>query len=224
MMLMGVYVAVYDWLQQRGRLGEQVEFIFDRQLNKEQTIREMFIEIGNAPEPFTKPFGVPAAPIFKDDKDTPALQAADMLAWHIRRKYADDEAGRPRTLSAANSFLGKPDRRCLHIWDRDRLSKALEYMTNFSNENHMVTPHQGLWFRKNADVLIPNANDKVLVEEDKSESHDPIPLLVIPAREMKRYRLVSKCPNDHTVHLHKSSNRLLPFGVLNRVFPQLRSM
>jgi Protein of unknown function (DUF3800) len=150
---------VFKWLERNNRIGEDVEFIFDRQLNKEEIVRNMFAAFDTIPDKWTKPFGTPAAPQFKDDSDTPALQAADLLAWHIRRGYADNLAGGPQTLSAAMPFLMDPERLCLEEWGDERLRAAALYMTKFSNENLMMTPHQAIWFCENADRLITKAND-----------------------------------------------------------------
>jgi hypothetical protein len=46
-------------------------------------------------------------PIFRDDKLVLPLQAADMLAWHIRRRYADDPTAYavPKQLDAVGMHM-----------------------------------------------------------------------------------------------------------------------
>ncbi len=63
---------------------ERVQFIFDTTGCKEQTEILRGWHLGGPPPPRVRPLmGDP--PSFRDDKVTPALQAADLYAWHLRK-------------------------------------------------------------------------------------------------------------------------------------------
>ncbi len=54
-------------------------------------------------------------PIFRDDKDIVALQAADMLAWHVHRQYRFPEEDRPIFTQITNG----------HLWESEVSQAAL---------------------------------------------------------------------------------------------------
>jgi hypothetical protein len=73
-------------------IAEPIDFIFDEQPRQSDYVMlayHMFLE--NAPDKYKPLIGSP--PRHKDDKQCPPLQAADMYAWHIRRKQEEFETG-----------------------------------------------------------------------------------------------------------------------------------
>ena len=206
LMMMGTYILAFHWLETQGKKGEKVNFIFDRQLEKETVVREMFAEFAKMPGNDLEPIGLPPTPNFDDDKSTPALQAADLLAWHIRRRFADRESPANETVSAANEFIGKPGRLLLDVWDAARLTSVIGKLTDYSHEKGNFTPYQAIWTAKNFSRFVTMANNAHL-QEAKSESSDgPIDLMTILAPQMKRFHLVHRCPNNDNPHLHRRAS------------------
>lgn len=203
LMMMGTYTLAFHWLEREGRKGERVNFIFDRQLEKEAVVREMFAEFAKMPANDLEPIGLPPTPNFEDDKATPALQAADLLAWHIRRRFADRDNGGGETVSAANEFIGKPDRLLMDVWDAARLTSVVGKLTDYSYEKGNFTPYQALWTVKNFTRFVTFANNIHLEEAKAEDSSEPIDLMTILAPQMKRFLLVHTCPNDDNPHLHR---------------------
>jgi hypothetical protein len=70
-------------------IAEPIDFIFDKQpkeSNKVQSLYGDFIQL--VPDEYRALIG--AQPRYENDKHFVALQAADMLAWHIRREQSND--------------------------------------------------------------------------------------------------------------------------------------
>jgi hypothetical protein len=63
-----------------------VDFIFDSQEGLEQEMT-MTYDMARRFQPPEVQRLLAVSPIFRDDKDALPLQAADMLAWHVRRQY-----------------------------------------------------------------------------------------------------------------------------------------
>ena len=62
-----------------------VDFIFDKQSNIEHAIGPSFDAAKELQPPHLQKL-LGQTPVFRDDKDVKPLQAADMLAWHLRRR------------------------------------------------------------------------------------------------------------------------------------------
>src|SRR5207245_632978 len=80
-----------------------IEFIFDEQEGVDDDINLFFSHMKkNIPRKARKL--IDGVPVFKNDKDKRflPLQAADMLAWHLRREHED--CVQPNTLPMANSL------------------------------------------------------------------------------------------------------------------------
>lgn len=203
--MMGIYVLAFKWLAEIGRTGERINFIFDRQLEKEAIIRELFAEFANMPGSEAEPIGLPPTPNFEDDKTTPALQAADLSAWHVRRAFADRES-KNSTLTAATDFIGKPERLRLEVWNADRLRTVLTKLGEHSNSKGKLTPYQALWTAKYFDFYASHTNNDILEEASKEDSDEPIDLVTILSPQTKRFLLVHSCPNSHNPHLHRRAS------------------
>ncbi|WP_172264467.1 DUF3800 domain-containing protein [Caulobacter sp. RHG1] len=67
-----------------GGVKDPIAFVFDEQgvLGQDATMVYDWVKAGR-PEPWSRLLGPP--PTFGDDRSLPQLQAADMLAWHVRR-------------------------------------------------------------------------------------------------------------------------------------------
>jgi hypothetical protein len=83
---------VIRYLKDEEIINEPVDFIFDEQLYKSDVVQSAYsIFLRDAPDQYRALIG--ARPRHKNDKRCLPLQAADMLAWHIRREQADQETG-----------------------------------------------------------------------------------------------------------------------------------
>ncbi len=73
------------WREQiHGREPEPVEFVFDNQGPEELKALSWYAGLVEAvPEPYKTIMA--NTPVFRNDRDILPLQAADMLAWHVRR-------------------------------------------------------------------------------------------------------------------------------------------
>jgi len=73
---------------------KKVDFVFDEQAEVGLRLRHWYGPLkANMQEPYKQMMG--NTPDFRDDEDVVALQAADMLAWHVRHKLECPEDARP---------------------------------------------------------------------------------------------------------------------------------
>lgn len=71
---------------------EKVEFIFDHGVVDRRSLEPAYAQLLRAlGEDATL---IEREPLFRDDKTFPPLQAADLLAWHVRRDYNERSKGR----------------------------------------------------------------------------------------------------------------------------------
>lgn len=104
----------------------QIELIFDRQDNESNAwlMAEFDKFMSVAPPELAGVFTVPK---WQDDKKVLPLQAADMLAWHLRRYYFDEYGGRNPVSERTNPYLAnildlKHD--VIEFWTEEKLSAA----------------------------------------------------------------------------------------------------
>jgi Protein of unknown function (DUF3800) len=90
-----------------------IDFIFDEQLGVSDDI-DFFFEYMRAHLPKGARNLINGRPIFRDDQLFLPLQAADMLAWHIRREHEIGDLG---TLPMANTLRNSDGHLCCHIED-----------------------------------------------------------------------------------------------------------
>ncbi len=194
-------LATHYWMKERG-LHEPVEFIFDRQLKKEAFITAKFAKLQEEMPDELRPM-IRGTPLFKDDLDNPPLQAADLLAWHVRRAYVDLKAGGTITLTAALPFIFQKDRRRFHFKNEESLRKRLDRLREHTKETGRVLPHPMLAWKKNWDEFITRCNTKFIAHAKEEDSEEPIHLFSIDDKRMRRFELVHSCPTVHTPHLHR---------------------
>jgi hypothetical protein len=81
-------IAAWHELMSRGQ-SERFEIIFDENLVFAPRVKALYIPLLRvAPEEIRKI--LPVDPLFRDDKEFVPLQAADMLAWLLRRTAASE--------------------------------------------------------------------------------------------------------------------------------------
>ncbi|MBZ5666822.1 MAG: DUF3800 domain-containing protein [Acidobacteriia bacterium] len=83
-----------------------VDFIFDEQGFSGLRAVQWFAELTKKlPPPYDSMIG--ATPIFRKDEEYVGLQAADMLAWHVRRNLERPDEKRPIFELITNGFTGE---------------------------------------------------------------------------------------------------------------------
>jgi hypothetical protein len=102
-----------------GREFELVEFVFDNQGSDELKSSEWYTGLVDAvPEPFKTIMA--NKPVFRSDRDLLPLQAADMLAWHVRRDVERPKEGREAlgliTVGAQGQWKGHLNAPVLRHW------------------------------------------------------------------------------------------------------------
>jgi hypothetical protein len=95
-MCFAVVAGIGRYAAQEG-INTPIEFIFDEQQGVDADIRLFFTELKKA-LPIEAQNLIDGAPIFQSDRDSRyiPLQAADLLAWHMRREH---ETGTARSLT-----------------------------------------------------------------------------------------------------------------------------
>jgi hypothetical protein len=115
--------AVYEWQMDAKAKNpkweyNKVDFVFDEQAEVSLRLRHWYGPLrANMREPYRQMMGNP--PDFRNDEDVVALQAADMLAWHVRRKLEFPEDDRPTFKQIAEHY-------CEVEIDADALSDFVE--------------------------------------------------------------------------------------------------
>lgn len=97
------------------RVKVPIEFIFDEQEGVDTDLIILFHEmVKKLPRSARKL--ISGVPVFRNDKDTPPLQAADMLAWHLRREH-DERVVQPNALPMADLLRNANGHLMSHIDD-----------------------------------------------------------------------------------------------------------
>ncbi|WP_213739653.1 DUF3800 domain-containing protein [Bradyrhizobium sp. dw_411] len=127
----GVMTRLFQ-ITEKLNLGDKIEFIFDTQDNESKAILmseyDRFISL--APDNIAALSG--GYPSFKKDEESLPLQAADMLAWHIRKHYSDQDSGKDPTKEPSNIYLAnlfKPEHDVFDLWDKDRLTQVRDALS-----------------------------------------------------------------------------------------------
>ncbi len=102
-MLFHLVIATAYKLRNELGLADSASFVYDRQLEHEAELRESFAVLKQKMLPELAGF-LASDPRHADDRDELPLQAADMVAWHVRRSWKDG-AGALRAASAAGPTL-----------------------------------------------------------------------------------------------------------------------
>lgn len=123
---LGYYEVIGVWLRYHycyGPKHQKVDFVFDDQQKEGDIAVSAWRVAADALPEHSKPL-IGGKPIQRDEKTFVPLQAADLLAWHVRRDYAERFAGREfddpvwgalQTLPCANGEM-----------TRERLMKIVE--------------------------------------------------------------------------------------------------
>lgn len=182
-----------------------VDVIFDRQLDREKNILEAYAILGKNPD-YPGKRRYPNSPAFADDKTTLPLQAADMLAWHVRRSYRDG-IEKLRKLSAAGPIIADEILSVHELWVEDDLREMYDFAQGVARDLNTMYPYQAQAMSEEFDKLATLANIGVM---EQAIPFNPVELISFPANGMGRYRFVRSCAACHNPHLHKRlGNRCL---------------
>ncbi|MCC2609031.1 DUF3800 domain-containing protein [Neorhizobium petrolearium] len=122
-------------------LSPETEFIFDTQTGAMSRIKEAWEYFANHVPRMLDFIGKP--PSFQDDEKVLPLQAADMVAWWVRRQIADDIAGFPRL---PFPWDGEDQIPCVRArYDAASLQNAFDEMQGRQGLNTKMLFHLGLW-------------------------------------------------------------------------------
>lgn len=128
----GVMTALIH-LTKHLKLADRIDFIFDTQENESKIIlRQEYERFLSAAPPELRGLAGDF-PKFEKDENALPLQAADMVAWHARRYYLDQFAGKDPTKEPSNVFfanLFEPEHDVFDAWTEDKLHEAANVLKN----------------------------------------------------------------------------------------------
>ncbi|MDJ0642541.1 MAG: DUF3800 domain-containing protein [Erythrobacter sp.] len=178
--------------------ADEVDVIFDRQLDREQIITRSYALLEKQPNyPGRKRF--PTSPVFADDKRALPLQAADMLAWHIRRSYRDG-IDRLRGLSTAGQVIADEILAVNELWVENDLREMFDMAQGVARGLNTMFPYQAEALSKEFDRLATLANIELM---ESAVPFNPVELISFPANGMGRFRFVRNCEHSDNPHLHR---------------------
>lgn len=121
----GVMARLFQ-ITQSLKLDDKIDFIFDTQESESKALLrseyDRFISL--APDNIASLSG--GYPSFQNDEEALPLQAADMLAWHIRKYYVAYQSGKDPTQDPSNVYLAnlfRPKHDVFDTWDENRLEQ-----------------------------------------------------------------------------------------------------
>jgi hypothetical protein len=187
---------VFQWATYNG-INEKIDLIFDEQREESDFLQSIFSKIMSFAPPEMKD-RIGGRPIHVDDEEHPPLQAADILAWCIRRVVFCRERGE-QTEDYVRTLLDKVKITHLH-WTEEMLSGSLETFRDANLKNNMWFEHENNIVLANEDIIVSEFNQSIL---EGAEAGQTISLASIPAKGMRRFLLVYNCPQSDSPHLHR---------------------
>lgn len=191
-------VGGYKLCRRLGLDGE-ADFVFDRQLEHEQQLRDSLPALRRDMEPQIAKF-LGANPRHADDKEEVALQAADMVAWHVRRSWREGTAALIDASTAGPSIASLPGRH--DLIDMNWLRMLAEVARKTARQLNTVLPYEaerlGQAFDKGATLV----NVHMMRE---ARPFQPVELISFPATGTHKFLLVCSCALLGRPHLHRRS-------------------
>lgn len=187
---------VYRWEIHNG-LDEKVNFIFDEQLKQSDIVQASWnAYYDQSPPEFKNLFG--DRPTHRKDTDTYPLQAADMLAWHIRRVYYEHALGKRFSSPTMRALRSIP-----HVGRTQTKERLREFIVGIHTLNirmGKVTQHQYRDMIANLPSSISRINLDIIGKTPPNASGLLVPF---PAIGTKRFLLVDSCQFSRSPHLHR---------------------
>lgn len=189
-------VAGYQLSREHGLEGP-AEFVFDRQLEHEDALRGSlpFLMANVVPE--IRKF-LSAAPRHADDRDEVLLQAADLVAWHIRRSWKEGPPALVRASRAGPTLAAIPGRH--EIVDDAMLEHVAGVATATIRSLNTVFPYEAARMAEQFATLATTANYHLIAS---AKSFQVSELISFPAIGTAKYRLVRSCAQLGRPHLHR---------------------
>lgn len=186
---------VFNLERSRGNAGP-AEFIFDRQQGEERSVHAVFAAMDEGLHPDIRAF-LKGPPRFADDRDEMGLQAADMIAWHVRRSW--DGAGSIAGASAAGATLESLVSRHIHLDDHE-LGQLSGTVNSTIRSLHTVFPYEANAINAAFPGMASWTNLQILAGARPFEAAE---LISFPAIGTTRFLLVRSCSLLNKPHLHK---------------------
>lgn len=185
-------------------LGESAEFVFDRQLDHERALRESYPAYREGMEPALAAF-LPTDPRHADDKVEVALQAADLVAWHVRRSWRDGPGALAAASSAGPAIAALPGKH--DVFTEEILTYLAQVATSTVRRMKTVFPYEADRMREQFDRMATFTNLHLIAD---ARPLQPVELISFPAIGIGKYQLVHSCAQLDRPHLHKRfGNRCL---------------
>ncbi|MBX3563589.1 MAG: DUF3800 domain-containing protein [Sphingomonas sp.] len=195
--------TAYKLCQEQG-LGEQAEFVFDRQLEHEQALQDSYPAFRRGMEPALAAF-LPEDPRHADDKVEVALQAADMVAWHVRRSWRDGHRALASASTAGPAIAALPGKH--DLFTEQTLQYLAQIATGTVRRMNTVFPYEAERIAGQFDMAATVANFHLMAD---ARPLQPVELISFPAIGTGKYLLVRSCAQLDRPHLHRrSENRCL---------------
>lgn len=182
----------------------KADFVFDRQLEHEKALHESFPTLAEGLDPVIAAFLI-GEPRHADDLNEVALQAADMVAWHVRRSWRDGQAALEGASSAGPSIAAIPGRH--EVFGPAMLRQLADAAQGVARRLNTVFPYEAERIAEEFDQMATYANLHLIAD---ARPFQPVELISFPATGTDKYRLVHNCEELGRPHLHKrSGNRCL---------------
>ncbi|QNO27561.1 DUF3800 domain-containing protein [Sphingopyxis sp. OPL5] len=177
-----------------------IDFYFDRQIDKEPLLNAHWdVYHPTLDAHFAARFE--RKPAFLADEQAPGLQAADMLAWHIRRAYADGhkDLAKVGEVGALLAEMSRSDQ----LYDAAALTVLRESIHKKFFGANRFAPHVEEYVRQTVAIMTTCENYIKMTEPSKRL---PVELMPLPASGTSRYQLVRNCELVGIPHLHRRSD------------------
>lgn len=180
-------------------ISDSAEFVFDRQIEHEKSLQESFAVSKRGFQPNLSDF-LAADPRHADDKEEIALQAADMVAWHVRRSWKEGASGILAASTAGASIASIPGTH--EIFDDKALRYLADVATATVRKMKTVFPYEAKRVSEAFDKMATFANFELM---RLARPFEPVELISFPAIGTSRFQLVRRCAELDRPHLHRRS-------------------
>jgi hypothetical protein len=166
---------VCQWAEYAG-INEKIDLIFDEQNEESDFLQSIFSKIMSFAPPEMKD-RIGRRPIHVDDEEHPPLQAADTLAWCIRRMaYCRERGEQPEDY--VRTLLDGVKITHLH-WTEEMLSDSLDKIRNSNLENNVWFEHENNIALAKQDIIVSEFNQSLI---KSAEAGQTISLASIPGQ------------------------------------------
>jgi hypothetical protein len=198
LMYYSIITLAFEW-EIENEIEETIDFVFDEQMHQSDEVQAHFAAFYALAPPRVKAlFG--NRPVHRNDIKARPLQAADMLAWHIHRRYCDREKGiefdspTMRTLNSIPHFDS--------TWTKERLQALVVDYEEKNRRSDMWSIYENQRAERQLPETITRNNLRLIA---RAEPNSCVVLSPFPAKATRRFRLVDNCPLSRTPHLHRRS-------------------